>query len=141
MLTDKIELMRCKMDIVIKCAEFLDKSLFDFAVKRLSAEQHAGVISYAAAVEATNMKSFLFNVFTVALIASVVLGICGAISMATAAFLGGCSYFGRRVAEESFNVVVPGFVKFFNPNIMKPQILLSFDKIVIFYDDLPKPVV
>lgn len=125
------------MDIVTRCAECLNQGLINLAMK--NASQNLGSEdAYARDVHVANGKSYIFNACTVALIACVVFGIYGAIAPVSAVTVGACLYFGRIVADESFNVMVPNLVKYFVPNILKPCAWLSFGEIVIFYGVVPR---
>lgn len=118
------------MSIITKGAEYLAGELGALCVQKMS----RGVSMEEAVRGVTKTKSFIFNICTVSLIASVVFGLCGLISTANTLALGAVSYFGRRVADESFNVSLPSVLVYCFPNICKPDPLLAFGRVVIFYD-------
>lgn len=125
------------MDVITRCAECLNQGLINWAMQNAPQDFSFGA-AYAAGVDVANGKSYIFNACTAALIACVVFGLCGTISTVSALTLGACSYFGRRVADESFNVMLPNLVRYFAPNVLKPRPWLSFGEIVIFYDIMPR---
>jgi hypothetical protein len=125
------------MDIVTRCAECLNQGLINWAMQNEPRDFSLGA-AYAAGVDVANGKSYIFNACIAALIACVVFGLGGSISTMSALTLGACSYFGRRVADESFNVMLPNLVRYFAPNVLKPNPWLSFGDVVIFYDIMPR---
>ena len=125
------------MDIVTRCAERLNQGLINWAMHNAPRDFNLGS-AYATNADVANGKSCIFNACTVVLIACVVFGLCGSISPVRALTLGACSYFGRRVADESFNVMLPNLVTYFAPNVLKPNPGLRFGDVVIFYDIMPR---
>jgi hypothetical protein len=57
---------------------------------------------------------------------------------ANAIFLGACSLFGRKITDESFNVMLPSLIRSLAPNILKPNSWLSYGETVIFYNTTPR---
>ena len=97
-----------------------------------------GQTAYALGADVVNAKTYIFNACTVALIASGLLWMRRSLPSAGALVLGACFYFGRKVADESFNMGLPREIIELKPDILKPRVWLSFSEIVLFYATIPR---
>ena len=126
------------MDIVTECAKYLNQGLCDWAMQWNASQDSSFEAAGAACVDVANAKALIFNICTASLIASVALGVFGSITPASAVLLGGCSFFGRRVVEKSFNPLASGSIRNFFLNLPKLNPCLRVGKIVIFYEITPR---
>jgi len=125
------------MNILTDSAEFLNKGLFYLAAKNMP-RNFTGSDVYAMGADIFNAKVHIFNACTIALINCIVLGVFGVITPTSAICSGVFSLFGRKVTNESFNVMLPSFIRSFAPNILTPKSWLSYGETVIFYDTTPR---
>jgi|GEM_PF-3782502 len=133
------------MDILYRTADSIHTSCYqvvrridqEFRNKDLKGQGNQVVCEQFA----TNLKTALFNGFTIGLITTIAMTFLGLTSITFGLITGSIHLFGRMAASEAYSKPLPTWFPKLIKNLLKPKPLFTIKNIVILYQykDLEKP--